>query len=186
MPVIGPSITKLEAELDVLLASQTSGAAVAVTYHEPAPPEPTPAPSGTAAVWVHAAVADEATPVILLPGDLIEIVSCDGAYGTWKGVARQGGILISRGGDPVVLRTEVSELPIIFTVAGRVSERWEPRSRGRRSCRSRRTPSWTWHSNRTITVNGSRMTIAFDPTLEGFGPLDLPIEPAPVGRCPSS
>ncbi len=134
------------------------------------------------AVWVH---IDRGASKGVLAGRVLELVSCTGPFGSWSGVMRLGGI--DGGGGFVV---PFAPLPIVFTIKGGSAT----------TVVAGTVPTPVFDVNVTynlaVSVDGSgkRMSItgtgsgengmfAFSDAL-GPGLSNLPIEPAPAGRCP--
>jgi hypothetical protein len=113
----------------------------------------------------------------VLPGTVVDLVSCDGPYGTWNGVFRTGGL--SNNGFEVPW----TELPVTFTM---------PAEGGVQTAVTTTsaivpTPIGDFPIDYvvTVTVTGGTMTIDLEPGAEELNRLvDMPIQPAPPGACP--
>jgi hypothetical protein len=134
----------------------------------------------TSPVWVH---LERSASSVLQAGTVLEIVSCTGPFGSWSGVLRLGG-LSSNG-----FEVPFAELPIAFTIQNRAA-RTEVAG-------TVPTPVFdldvAYLLDIAVDAAGKRMTITgtgsgdngmFTIT-EAFGDglSNLPIEPAPAGRC---
>ncbi len=119
----------------------------------------------------------------VLPGTVLDIVSCTGPFGSWNGVMRLGGL--SAGGFEVPF----TDLPIAFTIQGRTAQT--------NVSGVVPTPVFDldveYDLNISVDPTGKRMTITgtgggdngMFTVSEAFGDAlsNLPIEPAPPGRC---
>jgi hypothetical protein len=114
----------------------------------------------------------------VLPGTVVDLLSCDGPYGTWTGVFRTGGL--SNEGFEVPW----TELPVQFTM---------PAEGGIQTAVTNTsaivpTPIGDFPLDYvvTVTVNGGQMTIVLEPGVEAMDNqlVDMPIQPAPEGACP--
>jgi len=125
------------------------------------------------AVRVH--VDRQALPGVLA-GTVLDWTSCDGPWGTWKGVLRAGGL-----DDGTGFTVPFQDLPVQFTVGGTATQHVDTTTGG-----TVQTPlgpvelDYVLH----ITVTGKTMTIVPDPSFYGEQFTDVPIEPAPKGSCP--
>lgn len=112
----------------------------------------------------------------VLAGTVLDWTSCDGPWGTWKGVLRAGGLDDGQG-----FTVPFQDLPVQFTVGGTGTQHLDTSTGG-----TVQTPlgpvdlSYVLH----VTVNAKSMTIVPDPNFYGEQFTDVPIEPAPAGSCP--
>lgn len=121
----------------------------------------------------------------VLAGQVVELTSCNGAYGDWSGVFRLGGLSLD--GFTVAFQ----DIPISFTVGGTGVVTVPAAASG-----TVQTPVFPLEVayDLQITVDGTTMTIAGTGTgsndmfsiEQAFpgGLADLPIVPAPEGVCP--
>ncbi|MBA2570782.1 MAG: hypothetical protein H0V04_06335 [Chloroflexi bacterium] len=178
--LLAPQVQQLldvaRARLPSLLKA-TGAATLAVERHGEPTPTPPPAPSGSPpaeAVWVRYSVPPNR---LLIPREhWIEIVACDGPWGTWEGVFRAGGI---------VNFTPIAVIPISFTVGGSGEQTV------RFTTPTVSVPLATGGAidvggpvDVTIHEDGKSMTISAEWEASFGGAITLPIEPAPAGRCP--
>ncbi|MEO5899952.1 MAG: hypothetical protein ABIR68_07425 [Ilumatobacteraceae bacterium] len=121
-----------------------------------------------------------------IAGRVLELTSCNGAYGDWNGVLRLGGI--STDGFEVPFQ----DLPMSFTVGGSGTQSVPVALAGNIT-----TPVFNLavSYDLTVTVDGSTMTItgtgSGDTGLISVSALptglaNLPIQDAPPGACPTS
>ncbi len=114
----------------------------------------------------------------VLPGRIVDLVSCDGPYGTWTGVFRTGGL--SNQGFEVPW----TDIPVQFTMPA------EGGVQTTSTATSAIVPTpigpFPVDYDVTITVTGGTMTIVLVPGAEFMGNalVDIPIQPAPEGACP--
>jgi hypothetical protein len=114
----------------------------------------------------------------VLPGRVVDLVSCDGPYGTWTGVFRTGG-LSNRG-----FNVPWTDLPVQFEVPG------DDGVQTAETTTSGIVPTpigdLPLDYAVTVTVTGGTMTIVLVPGVELMGNflVDIPIQPAPPGACP--
>lgn len=131
-------------------------------------------------------VLDRPASPALIAGRVLELTSCNGAYGDWNGVLRLGGI--STGGFEVPFQ----DLPMSFTVGGSGTQSVPVALAGNIT-----TPVFNLavSYDLTVTVDGSTMTItgtgSGDTGLVSVSALptglaDLPIQDAPPGACPTT
>jgi hypothetical protein len=114
----------------------------------------------------------------VLPGEVVDLLSCDGPYGSWTGVFRTGGL--SNQGFEVPW----TDVPVQFTF---------PAEGGTQTAVTTAsaivpTPIGDFPVDYvvTVTVNGGLMTVDLEPGAEGMDNqlVDMPIQPAPEGACP--
>lgn len=114
----------------------------------------------------------------VLPGTVVDLLSCDGPYGTWSGVFRTGG-LSNQG-----FNVPWTDLPVQFTMPGEGGVQTAVTT----TSAIVPTPIGDLPLDYvvTVTVNGGQMTIVLDPGAEGMGNnlVNIPIQPAPAGACP--
>jgi hypothetical protein len=121
----------------------------------------------------------------LLAGQVVELTSCNGAYGDWSGVFRLGGLSLEG------FEVPFQEIPLSFTVGGTGSVTVSAAASG-----TVQTPIFSVQVayDLKITVDGATMTIGGSGsgsngmfTVEQIAPnglANLPIVPAPPGVCP--
>ena len=169
------AVTNLAATFDVAVTGGSTGAsgAIAGISLEDACKKETPSPSQAVKVTI-----DRPALEGVLPGTVVDLTSCDGPYGTWKGVFRTGGL--SEGGFEVPF----TDLSVQFTM---------PAQGGTQVATT--TTSATVVTpigdvpldyNVTVTVTGGTMTIVLDPGSDDLDNklVNMPIVPAPEGTCP--
>jgi hypothetical protein len=113
----------------------------------------------------------------VLPGNVVNLVSCNGPYGTWKGVFRTGGLSVDGFNVPFV------DLPVEFTMPDVGGTQTATTTTGA----DVPTPIGNQRVDYVVhaTVTGGTMTINLDPSAEELNRLvNLPILPAPEGTCP--
>src|SRR5205085_11598985 len=112
---------------------------------------------GKADVWVH--FDREAGPGVQA-GRIVELVACDGPYGTWNGVLRLGGLDDKHG-----FVVPFVDFPVQFTVGGGKGTQTAQTTTGGVVV----TPIGSAPVDYTlnITVNEHMMTIVPDPSIEG-------------------
>lgn len=114
----------------------------------------------------------------VLPGTVVDLLSCDGPYGTWRGVFRTGGL--SNQGFEVPW----TDLPVEFTMPAEGGVQTATTTTGG----TVPTPIGPIDLDYvvTVTVTGGTMTIVLVPGVEGMDNqlVDIPIQPAPEGACP--
>lgn len=117
----------------------------------------------------------EASPGVQA-GRIVDLVACDGPYGTWTGVLRLGGLDDGQG-----FVVPFVDFPVTFTVGGSGTRTVETTTGGVVT-----TPigSVPLDYTLTVTVDEKTMTIVPDPSIEGARFDDMPIGPAQAGRCP--
>ncbi len=121
----------------------------------------------------------------VLAGQVVELTSCNGAYGDWSGVFRLGGLSLDG------FEVPFQEIPLSFTVGGAGTVTVAAAAGG-----TIQTPIFPVEVayNLSVTVDGSTMTIGGTGsgsndmfTIEQSFPdglANLPIVPAPAGVCP--
>lgn len=189
---IDPTLNRLNAEIAGQVGgvfSLTGTAPVVVKHHSP--PETTttattaPAPSAQA-VAVH---LDRPAIAPLLAGRVVDLVACDGLFGHWTGVIRNGGIVAAGISQPF------NDIPLDFTVGG--SELQTVHTSATSTFPTYLGPV-TVSLELDITVDDTRLdgpTMSITGTgtssgvdlevdvLLGDAARDMPIDSAPVGSC---
>lgn len=189
---IDPTLNRLNAEIAGQVGgvfSLTGTAPVVVKHHSP--PETTttattaPAPSAQA-VAVH---LDRPAVAPLLAGRVVDLVACDGLFGHWTGVIRNGGIVGAGISQPF------NDIPLDFTVGG--SELQTVHTSATSTFPTYLGPV-TVSLELDITVDDTRLdgpTMSITGTgtssgvdlevdvLLGDAASDMPIDSAPVGSC---
>jgi hypothetical protein len=130
-------------------------------------------------------------------GQTMELVSCDGVFGTWKGVMREGGFTQVKDATGLTYyEVALSDFPVAFTVGGDgASRQVHSTSTGSYivtvSPPGGAPPGPAYPTTFTIdaTVSASTMTIIATDALGYSNPFydqfkDMTIEPAPAGSCP--
>jgi len=114
----------------------------------------------------------------VLPGTVVDLLSCDGPYGTWRGVFRTGG-LANQG-----FNVPWTDLPVEFDLPG------EEGVQTTTTTTSAIVPTPIGNMPLdyvvNVSVDGGTMTLVLTPGSEGMGNnlVDIPIVPAPEGACP--
>jgi hypothetical protein len=173
--VFGDPLPKIAALTDV-----TGQGRLVAEYHlrdEPSTsPVPSAAPSGGRAVRVFQDRPENRTSsgeTVALAGRIVDLVSCDGPYGTWKGTFRVGGV---QSAFPVPWK----EVPVSFAMGG---------GSGSKTVHIKPNevvvipPNITSDTEMDVTVDGKTMTLSG--RVDGdIGSFSMPILPASEGACP--
>ncbi len=114
----------------------------------------------------------------VLPGTVVDLLTCDGPYGTWSGQFWTGGL--SNQGFEVPW----TSLPVEFTFPG--EEGSQTATTTTSAVVSTPIGPLPLDYAVTVTSTGGQMTIVLVPGSEGMGNnlVDIPVQPAPEGSCP--
>ncbi|NJC72225.1 hypothetical protein HC031_21250 [Planosporangium thailandense] len=173
--VFGDPLAKIAAMTDF-----TGQGRLVAEYHladePPASATPGPSPSGGRAVRVsfdRPETRTESGETVALAGRIVDLVACDGPYGTWKGTFRVGGI---QSAFPVPWK----EVPVSFSMGG---------GSGTRTVHIKPDevvvlpPNITSDTEADVSVDGKTMTLTG--RVDGdIGSVSMPIRPAPDASCP--
>ncbi|MER7439603.1 hypothetical protein [Micromonospora avicenniae] len=171
----GDPLTKIAAMTDF-----TGQGRLVAEYHLADEPSASPVPSSTPSggrgvrvVYDRQEISSESGELVALAGRIVDLISCDGPYGTWKGRFRVGGI---QSAFPVPW----AEVPVTFAMGGGTGTR-------KVHIKPKEVvvlpPDITSDTEADVTVDGRTMTISG--RVEGdLGSISMPIQPAPEGACP--
>jgi hypothetical protein len=189
--VLKPVVDRVTGQLTTLASSHASGAGAVIFHVAAATPPPNEKPRPAAprrAVRVH---LDRPASPGVQEGTVLDLISCTGPYGTWRGVFRIGGLDPSGG----TLYFPFASVPVTFTFRGAGGIRSATVSTDVMFPTNVAEFFLQLTLSLRFIVDGTTMTMVGEARMDGATVAEtgflgnqefsrIPIEPAPAGRCP--